>query len=244
MSALLDAKVSEELTDAEYKEMYEENIILSEQMTFLNDFLTDIHKGGDGHFVFEVKIDESINEVSVLQKDEEKTVILVVDEDKDIRNVVVYFKDGKMVVDDRLVFENAGTTVKPKVSTSWWADSCPYGRPVDYSISAGHRSVEDVDLGTSVDRLAAIVFYGIMSKALGVAGAIYTGIYEFLLETAPDTAGLSYKADLFYHKNQRSAGYIPAMDMYVTKYNITWYAEENFDGRTLYETWYLCKRMG
>ncbi len=72
MSALLDAKLSEKLTDAEYKKMYEENIILSDQMTFLNDFLTDIHKGGDGHFVFEVKIDESINEISVLQKDEEK----------------------------------------------------------------------------------------------------------------------------------------------------------------------------
>lgn len=245
-SVLLDAKISEGLTDAEYQEMYYETTILSEKISFFNEFLVDIEKRDDGKYVFRLDYGNTINEISLIQSDNEKTTIRIDDYGMNIMNIMECYRDGRTVIDGFEV-SSAGETIviEPKASSNWWTQTCPYGKPVDYSVYAGHKENSNIELTNKIEKITVSVFLYICIPKIGkIANKIYRELYDYIKEANPGAEAFSYKADLYYHKNQRSAGYIPAANMYVTRGNYEWYPEKNFQGSNLYETWYDCTRLG
>lgn len=150
--------------------------------------------------------------------------------------------DGNEV---KISFEENDGEIVPKASTTWWAKSAPYGKAGDYTVSAGTASNANVDLGKAINSITVSAFYTLLTPFIGGAAAfIYSSLYSVITSQDPRTTGLSYKAKLYYHKNQRSAGYIPAANLYATKYNYTWYSKKNYKGTTTKEVVYLCKRLG
>lgn len=242
-SVLLDADISENLTDTEYQEMYYDKTILSEKIAFFNEFLVGIKKGNDGKYAFRLDYGNTINEILVIQNDDEKTTIRIDDYGMNISNIMEFYRDGRTLIDGFEVSDTA--VVEPKASSNWWTQTCPYGKPVDYSVYAGHKENSNIELTNKIEKITVSAFLYICIPKIGkIANKIYRELYDYLKETNPGAEAFSYKADLYYHKNQRSAGYIPAANMYVTKGNYEWYPEKNFQGRNLYETWYDCTRLG
>lgn len=133
----------------------------------------------------------------------------------------------------------------PLVSTSYWKRKSPYGKAADYTVSAGSAKNANISLGKAIESVAVSIFYTILAPAIGgVAPVIYSSLYTIVTSQDPQTKGLSYKAKKYYHKKQRSAGYIPAANLYVTKYNYTWYSRNNYKGKTSKQTAYFVKQMG
>ena len=242
---LLADKVSENFSDVEFQEMYEESAVLSQEFAFFNELLVNIEKGNDGDYIFELDYGYTTNEIQIVQENDEKTIIEIVDNEMNICNIMECYKDGRTIIDGFEVSSATETVVKPRVSSNWWTQTCPYGKPVDYSVSAGHKENKNIPLGNKIEKITVTAFIKICIPVIGKAvSKVYENLYGYLKGANPGATAFSYKADLYYHKNQRSGGYIPAANMYVTRYNYTWYPKINFGGTNRYETWYDCTRLG
>ena len=83
---------------------------------------------------------------------------------------------------------------------------------------------------------SAIVGAALTALGLGAAGAVAvtftSALWNYLRDSAPEAHGLSFKADRYWHKNSTNAsgGYISAIGRYVTKWDIQWFAKENYRG--------------
>lgn len=241
----LTSKISETLSEAETDKLYNEYLLISDHVPFLNDFLAGINKVENEPYIFEVEMEGMTNQISLIQNSQEKVTILFEDKDQNISNELQFFKNGKMVLDGKDVSITSAPIIEPRVSTSWATTNCPYGSPGDYTVSAGSTSNPNVPLGQELTNIAVSAFYSLLVPVIGkVASVIYSTLYSIIKSQEPRTTGLSYKANRYYHKNQRSGGYIPAADLYVTKYNYTWYSKVNYKGTTTAQTAYECKRFG
>ena len=243
--ATLTSKTSESLSEAETDKLYNEYLLISDHVTFLNDFLVGIDKVENEPYIFEVEMEGMTNQISLVQNSQEKVTILFEDKAQNISNEIQYFKNGKMLLDGKEISTPSEPVVEPKVSTTWGTTKCPYGSPGDYTVSAGPKSNPNVPLGQAIADIAVSAFYSLLAPVIGkIASAIYSTLYSLIKSQDPRTTGLSYKANRYYHKNQRSGGYIPAADLYVTKYNYTWYSKVNYRGSTTAQPAYECKRFG
>lgn len=242
----LTSKLSGELSESELKKVEEQYTILSNHIKFLEESVVSINVGHNGIYVFDILVDGIIEQVSLFQNSKEKTVILF--QNEKLSNKIEFYKDGRMILDGnevKISFEENDGEIVPKASTTWWAKSAPYGKAGDYTVSAGTASNANVDLGKAINSITVSAFYTLLTPVIGGAAAfIYSSLYSVITSQDPRTTGLSYKAKLYYHKNQRSAGYIPAANLYATKYNYTWYSKKNYKGTTTKEVVYLCKRLG
>ena len=243
--AILSEKVSEKFSKEELHEVYEESKFLAEEITFFKDLLVDVNKEGE-NYVFKLDYGYTTNEISIIQNDDEKITILIEDHEMNISNILECHSNGKTLIDGFEVFPNAETAVvEPKASSNWWTQTCPYGKPVDYNVYAGHKENKNIPLGNKIEKITVSAFIKICIPIIGdMLSDIYNDLYYYLKGANPGATAFSYKADMYYHKNQRSAGYIPAANMYVTKNNFTWYPQINFGGTNRYETWYDCTRLG
>lgn len=244
----LKEKVQEDVSADELNEIYKEYSILASHMGLISGTLSSISKK-DG-WVFHVTIEGIENEISLEAKTDKKVSILC--RQNDIENYLDIYSNGKMILDDNQVeikYENnewdSNGGIMPLVSTSYWKKNPPYGKAADYTVSAGSTKNANVSLGKAIKSIAVSVFYTILTPVIGgVSSIIYQSLYTIVKSQDPQTKGLSYKAKKYYHKKQRSAGYIPAANLYVTKYNYTWYSRNNYKGKTSKQTAYYVKQMG
>ena len=244
----LREKVQENVSLDELNEIYKEYSVLASHMDLLSGTLNSINK--ENGWVFHVTIEGIKNEISLVSRTNKKVSILC--RQNEIENYLDIYTNGKMVLDDQQVeikYDNKESDlsggIMPLVSTSYWKKKSPYGKAADYTISAGSAKNANVSLCKAIESIAVSAFYTILVPFIGGAAAtIYSGLYTIVTSQDPQTKGLSYKAKKYYHKKQRSVGYIPAANLYVTKYNYTWYSRNNYKGKTSKQTAYYVKQMG
>lgn len=244
----LKEKIQGEISPSELDTIYKEYSVLASYMDFIKGTLNKVTK--ENGWIFHIVIEGLENEISLVDKTGEKISVLC--RQNKIENHLDIFYSGKFVLDGKQVkirYENNESSltdgIMPLASTSYWKGKPPYGKAADYTISAGSTKNANISLGKAIEGVAVSIFYTILTPVIGgAASVIYSSLYALVVSQDPQTKGLSYKAKKYYHKKQRSAGYIPAANLYVTKYSYTWYSRNNYKGKTSKQTAYYVKQMG
>ncbi len=155
----------------------------------------------------------------------------------DDKQVIVSDSNGDEVLHDVFIEPKAGYSI-------FYKKSCPYGSPGDYTHYYGEEKSANINLGKDLTELSGVAFQAFMLTYFGVVGDVAANIfdqfYNILLETEPTTSALSYKADMYSHKNYKS-GYVPSQFTFIWKYNLKLYSKTNYKGSVTTENVYKCK---
>lgn len=169
-------------------------------------------------------------------------------EQGDVSNDVVIKNDGTITVDGKEVLiseykeEEFGKRgkVRANAENSWYSSSCPYGTASSYSKLYASGQCKDIQLRAAIRDIAMSVFLTIVFGAAGkLASFCATAAYNYIVNKAPLTSGISYKVK----KYQRPEGsYVTAKKMTILKCCYTWYSNINFWGYAKYNTAYYCRQ--
>lgn len=184
-------------------------------------------------------------DISFLRLNENAIEVLVSDDNS--TSTMLIGNDGTMIVDGEKVkvtyTQNVDTVdiMAARSSDTFFQTTCPYGSSADYSRYLSSKSSADIQMAeahrnTKFTVASAIVGAALTALGLGAAGAVAvtftSALWNYLRDSAPEAHGLSFKADRYWHKNSTNAsgGYISAIGRYVTKWDIQWFAKENYRG--------------
>lgn len=195
-----------------------------------------------------------VDDSTIIQiiENSDKRIELRITEGNKVDNVV-FTNDGKTYLDNKqvIVTDSEGNEIlhnmfaEPKVGYSiYYKKTCPYGSSGDYTHYYGQEKSANISLGKDITALSVVAFRAFMLTYLGVAGEVASNIleqfYNILITTEPTTSALSYKADMYSHKNYKS-GYIPSQFTFIWKYNLKLYPKTNFSGSATTKNVYKCK---
>ncbi len=135
--------------------------------------------------------------------------------------------------------------VSPKAGyTIYYTNSCPYGTAKEYTYNYGTEKKANMKLSNKLGDLTVKLFISFLCGQFNVGGTvaetIFENIYYELKKTEPQTDALSYKAQIWTHKDYKS-GYIPSLFTFVYKYKISLYPKINYAGTPEIVNTYKCK---
>lgn len=159
-------------------------------------------------------------------------------------NIMTKTKDGTVFIDgnkvvfshiqDDVVFENANTIV-PFATETWFQDRPPYGSASDYTYkqtSLCYNKTE-VRFNTAIQKLTFSAFRSNLIKSvvssLGISKAkkfASETVLKQLVKYNPESKSVSYKIDLYTHKDYTS-GFIGPIITRAWKYQYKYYATPN-----------------
>ncbi|MBR5318926.1 MAG: hypothetical protein IKU46_04960 [Peptococcaceae bacterium] len=209
--------------------------------------------------VYTIDYDEFTEKIIFTEISDEKVSYTVTQ--GDITNTVTTFNDGRFLLNGhgievcRNTIENdvvsvyntatnktnlvrgseVNSAVTPYAVDISYTTTCPYQTTRDYTYLAFENEQPNVLLYEVFKELTLTAFTEIISRvypAAGVVISIAETLYDFIGDTAPETEGLSYLEENYYHKtcDAMSAGYIDALGYSVTKIVTHWFARPYYAG--------------
>ena len=160
-----------------------------------------------------------------------------------VDNVLTIYNNGKIILDGNevTIYKDENITdmevilkddvTGTKSSDRWFQSTSPYGGAIDYSTYVSATNKASITLGSNIGSLsysAAAAILALVSAPFSWAVGISAALWSVFRETAPESYGLSYKATKWRYKTSPAGGYISQIRKYVHRWNINWYARENY----------------
>ncbi|MFA7533079.1 MAG: hypothetical protein WCY46_02005 [Tissierellaceae bacterium] len=154
------------------------------------------------------------------------------------KDEIIIASDGKVFSDGiEITIENVETDrvivhdIQP-MSTSYNTEDCPRGKPSDYTDYYTTEKNSNIALSK---KLSFYTASGLSILLAGLSGTVYLASVSYFIaseliygfgDADPDSLGLSYKADIYSHKDGPYYGTI------YRKFDTTWYSRTSYRGST------------
>lgn len=187
--------------------------------------------------VYTYLMDNGIKSVIDISKENNGNTVFNISENGKKDEIIIasdgtVFSDGieiavKNVKTDTMIVQN----IQP-MSTSYNTEDCPRGKPSDYT---DHYATEKNGSIPLSKRLSFYTVSGLSILLAGLSGTPYLASVSFFIageliydfgDVASDSLGLSYKANIYSHKDGPYYGTI------YRKFDTTWYSETSYRGST------------
>lgn len=193
------------------------------------------------HMIYTIGYDSIINTVCIVNETSNEITFKISQDN--IENIVT-FAENDIILDGTMVEYSLNKAaslpeMERRVSDRFFQVACPYGEESEYNKYAYSKEDANINLGNPIIDLTVGAFLAVL-EAIGETGwesfvqIAGNSLYYWLTTEYPNTSGISFKADLYHHEScgLLSGGHISDYGATVTKYDMTWYAEENFRGGT------------
>lgn len=192
-------------------------------------------------FIFTVDYGIFCEAIDFLANDSDKVSLHVVGDNAE--NVLTIFSSGKIFLDGNEVVITYGENsadedqvlkngiTGTKSSDRWFQYGCPYGTANDYSTYVSAQNVANINMNNALKNVTFTVAVAIVTSlnpSFSLGLTLTSIVWSFIVDMGPDSYGISYKATKYRHKNSPAGGYISQIRQYVHKWNIKWYAKENY----------------
>lgn len=198
--------------------------------------LQDIEAKEDS-IVYTYIMDDGIESIIDVREENDGNKVFDISESGKKDKIIIAF-DGKVFSDGiEITVDNVETDraivqdIQP-MSTSYNTEDCPRGKPSDYT---DHYATEQNSNIALSKKLSFYTASGLSILLAGLSGSVYLASVSFFIaseliygfgDADPDTMGLSYKADIYSHKDGPYYGNI------YRKFYTTWYSKTSYRGMT------------
>lgn len=249
-----------ELIDSDTIEQINKDLLYLENAYIFSSDIISIDNSDDDNIIY--RYDAGGNYISDIEVSElDNGDIQIAITEGDISNVLRYSANGDLYCDDNLVAsaKERGCSqsllqIEPRSYIEYISDSCPYGKPNEYSVFEKYEKQTEVPLGAEFAKLtyaalkAIIVDYFVPAIQLEVTSKLKKELISVLANVAlalledgqansPKSTAVSYQAYDYLYKTGtfRINGMISAR-----KVIGTFYTKANFKGNSYSETFYEC----